>query len=448
MSGISISSEWDDEQTGTCSLTYNIYSTGGGLVYTKQFANQSRPGSGSWSWDGKDSRGVTAEKGLYAVKATVTSNIPTVSSDRNRSSYLEIMRENYEAEFAGYDDNSAPTDESDDSYLYYIKSYKLKDTNNSDASSGNIKLYAPNLSNVMTWDIEDLPCVLHSDNHDGLETSATGLAHELLVSVPVDVMEEEYDGEVWRFVVHAEDDNADMYKTHQTKPAIDLNEKMIYKRSYNYDCLINNQDRIDLWAYLAQKRPFYGLDENDIPQITKGYCSYARAIGSAIDIYNDLKKSGLFHFFGHGWGDLNPIVSKGGVICGSNGQDVLVANKCDELNCYCQPFTGMDDNMDLSNCKLIVWMACYSGNDITSHGSMAQCSIDLGTESAIGFNDKISYFVNFGGPECIWAQTFWDTLCRSSNVDTDGVSPGDYPDAMPRDIDEALAAALLRVNIV
>lgn len=221
MSSVNISSAWDDEQTGTCSLTYNIYSTGGGLVYTKQFTNQSRPGSSSWSWDGKDSQGATVEKGLYTVKATVTSNIPTVSSDCNRSSYLEIMRVNYEAEYIGVDDNGTPSIENDDMYLFYLKSYKLKDTAGSDASEGTIRLYDPSLAQVGSWNISNLYCVDH-DAYDGLETDTSGLAHKLLIRVPVSLMQTDGD---YRFVARVKDSHANDYKGHTNKWALELNEK-------------------------------------------------------------------------------------------------------------------------------------------------------------------------------------------------------------------------------
>jgi cell wall-associated NlpC family hydrolase len=222
MTSVTISSSWSDAQVGKCSLTYDIYSTGGGLVYTKQFTDLNRPGSNTWNWDGKNSQGVTVEKGIYTVKATVASNIPTISSDCNRSSYLEIMRVNYDAEYLGVDDNGTPGIGNDDKYLFCLKSYKLKDTAGLDASEGVVRLYDPSLSLVASWNINTLECLTHGGVSDGLDADASGLLHKLLIKVPISLMQTDGD---YIFLSRIKDSHANDYKGHTNRWALEISEK-------------------------------------------------------------------------------------------------------------------------------------------------------------------------------------------------------------------------------
>lgn len=221
MSSINFGSAYDDAQTGTCRSTYEIYSTGGSLVYTKQpTGDLDRPGDDDWDWNGLDSFGFAAPKGLYVMKCNVIANAPTMTRDDNRSGYLSIQDPTGGGiEYYGYDDNGTPADTSDDNYLYYIKCYKLVDTGNLNASEGEICLWDPDLQNLISWDIEDLYCRTHS-SCDGLHASSAGIQHDVLLEVPIACITS--DG-IYKFVVSVKDSHANNYRTHENRWALDRN---------------------------------------------------------------------------------------------------------------------------------------------------------------------------------------------------------------------------------
>jgi len=125
-------------------------------------------------WDGTDEMGRVMERGLYAYDLVAWDTVPGSGGDMDQkvSSHLfidagtdEAGNPILEAEYAGYDDNGTPEDESDDNHLYYIRRYKLREVpvpldNDGDglvdedpedsqplrgASEGFIRLYDPDL---------------------------------------------------------------------------------------------------------------------------------------------------------------------------------------------------------------------------------------------------------------------------------------------------------------
>jgi hypothetical protein len=147
--------------------------------------------------------------------------------DSNRSDYLFAERaydENnepiLEAEYWGYDDKQTPEDETDDEHLYFIRWYVLRDSLDTSASSGTIRLYDPELNPVYSWDITALRCLEHNEATDGLRASAGGIKHGVIVPVPVSVMQL---GGEYRFLLQVKDDHVAQEKAHRLKPALAIN---------------------------------------------------------------------------------------------------------------------------------------------------------------------------------------------------------------------------------
>ena len=67
--------------------------------------------------------------------------------------------------------------------------------------------------------MQSLLCLEHNKN-DGLIAGLEGVRHEVLVPVPVSLMQK---AGTYYFVLHFEDNHADKYKDHQVKPALDGN---------------------------------------------------------------------------------------------------------------------------------------------------------------------------------------------------------------------------------
>ena len=231
------------EQTGNCKITYEIFEVSDNKtpVHSRSFPPtipsddfETRPGSHSWNWDG-NINGLLAPPGLYTCQITATS-FPSglIDSDTSRSTYLFIDRALddqgnpiTDAEYDGYDDNGTPDDSGDDNYLYYIRSYVLRDLGNKYAKEGKIILYDPDLDQIGEWDVSTLPCRLHGDSTDGLHANSTGIKHELKIKVPINTMEKLGN---YRFVIRAKDDHALQYRDHEENPtgaekwALELNQ--------------------------------------------------------------------------------------------------------------------------------------------------------------------------------------------------------------------------------
>jgi hypothetical protein len=228
-----------------------------------------------------------------------------------------------EAEYAGYDDNGTPEDESDDNHLYYIRRYKLREVpvpldndgdlfenedwvdgvdNDGDglvdedpedsqpllgASEGYIRLYDPDLQMVQQWSIPSLLCIEHNI-HDGLRTSAEGLQHTVLVKVPIALMDKA--GE-YRFVISAKDSHADREKGHRAKWALERNQRASFKLE-EVRIVVSKQ------AYQENDPSTYPSDENIIvkadPSANPAYESlYMYAVVKAT-----ISRQGTFWFLG------------------------------------------------------------------------------------------------------------------------------------------------------
>ena len=230
--GVAFSAQLVHAQSGTCTVKLEIFRSDDHQtpVLEKEFENVARPSTWSWTWDGKLGDGSTAPCGiyLYRLSAYVYGSAPP-DRNSNRSDYLHIERaydENnepiLEAEYWGYDDHGTPDDDTDDEHLYFIRWYVLKDSLDTNASSGTIWLYDPELNPVYSWDITALRCVEHNEATDGLRASAGGIKHGVIVPVPVSVMQA---GGKYRFLSQVKDDHVAYEKAHRLKPALELNSE-------------------------------------------------------------------------------------------------------------------------------------------------------------------------------------------------------------------------------
>jgi len=233
MTGVVFSAQLQHAQAGTCTVKLEIFrrEDNQNPIFAPQFDGVSRPGSWSWTWDGRLDDGTVAPAGVYVYRlgAYIYGSAPP-DRDSNRSDYLFIERavdENNEpmlyAEYWGYDDRETPEDETDDEHLYFIRWYVLKDSLNTNAHRGEIWLFDPELQRIGTWDLAQLPCVEHNHQPDGLTASASGVKHGVLVRVPVSLMVTP--GE-YLFMVHAVDDHVAEEKHHRRKPALPLNAQL------------------------------------------------------------------------------------------------------------------------------------------------------------------------------------------------------------------------------
>jgi hypothetical protein len=144
--------------------------------------------------------------------------------------YLFIERgvdENIEpmlyAEYWGYDDKQTPEDETDDEHLYFIRWYVLKDSLNTNAHSGQILLFNPDLTPLYSWDITALRCLEHGEATDGLRADSTGIKHGVIVPVPVSVMQL---GGEYRFLLQTKDEHLAFDKAHRHMRAIEINAQL------------------------------------------------------------------------------------------------------------------------------------------------------------------------------------------------------------------------------
>ncbi|MFA6665721.1 MAG: FlgD immunoglobulin-like domain containing protein [Armatimonadota bacterium] len=141
-------------------------------------------GQQTFHWDGKNNNGDYVEPWTYTFEIEAAQ--PQDYDWTNyRSPYLRITRATdtegnaiNEAEYAGYDDNDTPEDETDDNYEYYIRFYTLTDSLNTDASEGQIELVGPQFTTLGTWSISSLECLEHKAS-DGLHDEFTILQYIL-----------------------------------------------------------------------------------------------------------------------------------------------------------------------------------------------------------------------------------------------------------------------------
>lgn len=140
MAGVNLSCQWDDAQRNLASVTYTV----GGLA--NMVSNIDSPGTNTYTWNGMNGQ-FQMPKGLYSTQVNVTTGIPTMGGDCNRSSYLTIVSATDAGgnsiamiQHTGYNGESPK----------YTVSYKLKDTGGFNATSGAIDMYNANLQLVGT----------------------------------------------------------------------------------------------------------------------------------------------------------------------------------------------------------------------------------------------------------------------------------------------------------
>jgi hypothetical protein len=62
-------------------------------IFARQFDGVSRPGTWSWTWDGKLADGVIAPRGVYTYRLSALAYVPTLpDSDSDRSDSLRITQ--------------------------------------------------------------------------------------------------------------------------------------------------------------------------------------------------------------------------------------------------------------------------------------------------------------------------------------------------------------------
>jgi len=231
----------DNDTSDPMTLTLTLYATNadnrGPWTGVRTMIQENVTGSSyTFYWDGKNNSGAYVEPWTYTFEVDITQTdinynenpaLQVEDATEYRSKYLDILRSRdafnnpiYEAEYAGYDDNGTPEDDSDDKYIYYIRFYDLKDTLNVDASEGELQLYDTNFDMIRTWDVASLECLAsgHSGG-DGLDASSTGITHDLLVPVPIN-------DDAFIFVLHIKDDHPYKYRDHRKRCARDLNSSI------------------------------------------------------------------------------------------------------------------------------------------------------------------------------------------------------------------------------
>ncbi|MDW8290552.1 MAG: hypothetical protein RMM06_07490, partial [Armatimonadota bacterium] len=193
MGGVPFSAQLLCAQQATCTVQLEIFSSEDNQnpVLVRQFENVSRPGSWSWTWDGRLADGSTAPAGVYSYRLSARSEpMPWMDFDCTISSFLHLERAYdsnnqpiLEAEYWDYDDGGTVEDETDDHYLYFVRWYVLRGTRN--ASRGQLWLFGPGWQRVGVWDLSQLPCVEHGNQPDGLVAAPSGMRHGVIVRVPV-----------------------------------------------------------------------------------------------------------------------------------------------------------------------------------------------------------------------------------------------------------------------
>ncbi|MDO8588927.1 MAG: hypothetical protein Q7T82_18020, partial [Armatimonadota bacterium] len=378
-------------------------------------------------WDGSTVSGA-AEPGTYTYEIEVQQPADGDSATY-RSQYLRIIRAVdeyggviYDAEFYGYDDNGTPEDDSDDEYQYFIRYYALKDDHDTAAKEGTLTLYNWDMQPLRTWVVNDLYCDIHGWN-DGLDATAQGLQHGLIVAVPISLLEasaeECPDDPVFRWVLHVKDDHAGLYRDHRERWALNLNQKSRRQKVWNFDCNTEDGDTLDRIAQFRQKYPWCGVNPyyGETCYQAEGYLAYAMGSQVATTVHDRLKRANVFFFHGH--------AGPGGLKCANDGageESYLLAATCGDPGCpVCDAPSVAVGDINLGQCKLAVLMGCHSGCTGV-HGNLPERLLDRGVACVVGFNNTITYSSGAGGEEYTFARVFWDALCVPNDCEPKIVS--------------------------
>ena len=279
MTGVPFSAQLQHAQAGTCTVKVEVFTSDNNVtpILVREFTSVPRPGVWQWEWDGRLADGSTAPRGIYLYRLSAEARVPTLPDrDSNRSAFLQALRavdENNEpmlyAEYWGYDDKQTPEDETDDEHLYFIRWYVLKDSLNTNASSGRIQLFNPDLTTVYSWDITALRCLEHGEATDGLRADSTGIKHGVIVPVPVSVMQL---GGDYRFLLQVKDDHMAFDKAHRLRAALELNSRPMPQAYYIWvsgTCPDYASQNNIAWSYIRETL-YYARIHGAVMTITNG----------------------------------------------------------------------------------------------------------------------------------------------------------------------------------
>jgi N-acetylmuramoyl-L-alanine amidase len=136
MTGVVFSAQLQHAQAGTCTVKVEIFRTEDNQnpIFVRQFDGVSRPGSWSWTWDGKLADGSIAPRGVYTYRLSALAYVPTLpDSDSNRSDSLRITQTRLEV--------------SEDRRLWFR--YYLSEA----GSDGFVLAFDPSPQEVIMWDV-------------------------------------------------------------------------------------------------------------------------------------------------------------------------------------------------------------------------------------------------------------------------------------------------------
>jgi len=404
----------DNDTSDPMTLTLTLYATNadnrGPWTAVRTMIQENVTGSSyTFYWDGKNDNGAYVEPWTYTFEVDITQTdinynenpaLQVADATEYRSKYLDILRSRdafnnpiYEAEYAGYDDGD-PNDPNDDSYLYYIRFYDLKDTLDVDASEGELQLYDGDPKQIYAWDVTSLLCLDHED-YDGLEADSMGITHNLLVPIPVSIMQDEGD---YRFVLHMKDDHLDKYRDHRKRWARDLNAKKRVPWAHLYDYLGGRADNDG--AYYLRKHLYLSPTLKVSP-----YATFALGDAQRTVVFSSLPRDSIWYCNAHGspgtidiWGVVSAVPAT-------------------------NPMYGQADyfsNKNMNKCLLAIFASCESaltdssgagwGNLLdTAHSRGADCA--LGFSKSIGATPTSNHYPFNGRLDRAWCDYFFEALC-------------------------------------
>jgi N-acetylmuramoyl-L-alanine amidase len=137
MTGVVFSAQLQHAQAGTCTVKLEIFRTEDNQnpIFARQFDGVSRPGTWSWTWDGKLADGVIAPRGVYTYRLSALAYVPTLpDSDSDRSESLRITQTRLEV--------------SEDRRLWFR--YYLSEA----GRDGSVLAFDPSPQEVIMWDVD------------------------------------------------------------------------------------------------------------------------------------------------------------------------------------------------------------------------------------------------------------------------------------------------------
>jgi hypothetical protein len=419
-----------------------------------------------------------ANRALKGRKLSGTGD-PAGDRDQKTSDYLfidcgtdEQGNPVTEAEFAGYDNNGTPEDETDDAYLYYIRRYKLREAlvpldNDGDgwenedavngfdddgdgavdedpedyqplrgASEGVIRLYyVDELEKKAEWAIPDLFCWEHGWE-DGLRTSVEGLQHTVLLEVPVSLMAKAWD---YRFVISVKDSHADREKGHRQKWALERNQRAQEYRAKTYGFIMPPP------AFPPGSTHPYTRDAAEHLGSGGKFMAESSDINQGSNIRKKMAEAYVFYYFGHQQypnggalvfpfpDPINPMrhlyAEYRGVLPPDfnwHGRDAFLTAG--------EGFAPPPEDPDmlrpgaLRRLGLAVFEGCNTANSDDTAGNLLDATLRLGAGCAVGWTRTLygeKYHPGNGhsgatvdnDPAHLWSTQFWRVWCWSTHGD-------------------------------